>query len=100
VTNGHFSIPDEKWEDVRDSLRAILDDSRALLLATLTDRRMSVKDISSEYDMTQPRVSFHLKKLMDHGLVTFHSEGRSNYYYATDKGIMIMGHVEAMSEGD
>ena len=65
------------WVEV---LRAAGEETRLRLLALLADGEHSVKDLTEILGQSQPRVSRHLKLLVDAGLVERNAEGAWAYY--------------------
>jgi DNA-binding transcriptional ArsR family regulator/SAM-dependent methyltransferase len=65
------------WVEV---LRAAGEETRLRLLALLADGEHSVKDLTEILGQSQPRVSRHLKLLVDAGLVDRNAEGAWAYY--------------------
>ena len=65
------------WVEV---LRAAGEETRLRLLALLAEGEHSVKDLTEILGQSQPRVSRHLKLLVDAGLVDRNAEGAWAYY--------------------
>jgi len=68
-----------------DIFDVVSDGTRRRLLRVLLDRSrrggdVSVGEIVTELDLSQPTVSKHLKVLRDHGLVAVREEGQHRYY--------------------
>lgn len=57
------------------SLRAISEDTRLRILALLSDSELSVSDLTDILGQSQPRISRHLKVLVEAGLLDRHREG-------------------------
>jgi SAM-dependent methyltransferase len=64
-------------------LRTLADASRVRLLALLVDEELTVAELSTITRLKQPRVSTHLSKLKEAGLVTDRRSGAAAYYRAT-----------------
>ncbi|TXN65758.1 metalloregulator ArsR/SmtB family transcription factor [Methylobacterium sp. WL18] len=56
-------------------LRAAAEETRLRILALLTDGELSVSDLTDILGQSQPRISRHLKLLVEAGLVERHREG-------------------------
>lgn len=67
--------------------RALADPTRRALLERLAAREMSVSELKSGFDISQPAVSQHLAALRSAGLVQERREGRFAYYRADPKGL-------------
>ena len=61
-------------------LKAAGEITRLRLLALLATGELSVKDLTKILDQSQPRISRHLKLLVDAGLVKRHAEGAWAYF--------------------
>lgn len=69
--------------DLRRAARrfaALSDETRLQIVETLSGGERCVCDLQGSLDAAQSRLSFHLKKLKDAGLVTDRREGRWSYY--------------------
>lgn len=73
-------------EDMVGYLRAAGEITRLRLLCLLLDGELSVKDCTEILDQSQPRVSRHLKLLVDAGVINRHAEGAWAYFRLADKG--------------
>lgn len=60
--------------------RALADPTRRRVLDMLRERMRSVSDLQTEFKISQPALSRHLKVLRDAKLVVFRRDGRSNVY--------------------
>jgi DNA-binding transcriptional ArsR family regulator len=67
--------------------RAIADDRRREILQLLGDRELSVGEVASRFDVTQPAISQHLKVLRKAGLVRERREGTRHIYSAHREGL-------------
>ena len=67
--------------------RALADQSRRAIFASLTRGEAAVKDLTARFDISQPAVSQHLAALKDAGLVDGRREGRCVYYRVEPRGI-------------
>ena len=56
-------------------LRAAGEDTRLRLLALLSEGDLTVSDLTDILGQSQPRISRHLKLMVDAGLVSRHREG-------------------------
>jgi ubiquinone/menaquinone biosynthesis C-methylase UbiE len=63
-----------------DALRAIAEESRLRILAVLRQGEVTVTDLTEILGQSQPRVSRHLRVLVDAGLVAKHREGTWAYF--------------------
>ena len=58
------------------------DTTRLRVLAAILGKRKNVSSIVSELGLSQPRVSYHLRKLREAGLAVEEKEGRCVWYQA------------------
>jgi DNA-binding transcriptional ArsR family regulator/protein-L-isoaspartate O-methyltransferase len=63
-----------------DRLKALADPSRVRLLALLCEEELTVAELTAITELPQPRVSTHLGRLRDAGLVLDRRERGSSYY--------------------
>jgi len=67
-------------------LRLLADPTRVRLLALLENEELTVAELATVLHLAQPRVSTHLAKLKDPGLVRDRRAGVSAYYRANNEG--------------
>ncbi len=67
-----------------DSLKAVAESSRFRILALLSSSSLTVSDMTIILGQSQPRVSRHLKLLMEGGLIQRHQEGSWAYFHLSD----------------
>lgn len=67
--------------------KALADPSRRAIFECLTRGEAAVKDLTSQFDISQPAVSQHLAALRDAGLVRGRVEGRRVYYRVEPDGL-------------
>lgn len=67
-------------EDLIDAMRAAGEPSRLRILATLKQRELTVSELCRVLDQSQPRISRHLKLLVDAGLLERRSEGSKAFF--------------------
>jgi DNA-binding transcriptional ArsR family regulator len=63
-----------------DVFRAVADPTRRAMLDRLRLNEEPVLELASDFDMTLPAVSQHLKVLRSAGLVTERRDGRQRFY--------------------
>ncbi|MBN1586054.1 MAG: winged helix-turn-helix transcriptional regulator [Candidatus Omnitrophica bacterium] len=69
-----------KIQEVRDVIKALGDDSRLRILASLSCEEMPVNSLASMLRLSQPNVSRHLARMRLLGLVEDRREGQVVYY--------------------
>src|SRR5215212_5616893 len=74
-------------DDTLGILRAAAEETRLRILALLTDGELSVSDLTDILGQSQPRISRHLKLLVEAGLVERHREGAWAFFRLTDRGV-------------
>jgi ArsR family transcriptional regulator len=67
-----------------DSLKAAAESSRLRILALLSDGDLTVSDLTDILNQSQPRVSRHLKLLLEAGLIERYQEGSWAYFRLAD----------------
>jgi ArsR family transcriptional regulator, arsenate/arsenite/antimonite-responsive transcriptional repressor len=86
-------------EIVARSFQALSDATRIEILQKLAHGELCVCDLQSELGAAQSRLSFHLRKLKDAGLVTDRREGRWSYYALVPDALAelagVLGEVES-----
>ena len=65
---------------LRQTLKALADDTRLRIIVLLNARDMTVKDICAALKVSQPTISKHLLKMRLLGIVTDRREGNCVYY--------------------
>src|SRR3712207_2234085 len=68
------------------TLRAAAEETRLRILALLAEGELSVSDLTDILGQSQPRISRHLKLLVEAGLVERHREGAWAFFRLTDGG--------------
>lgn len=66
---------------------ALADPSRRAILDALSRGEAAVKDLTAQFDISQPAVSQHLATLKDAGLVNGRRRGRFVYYRVEPRGL-------------
>lgn len=69
-----------------DALRAAAEETRLRLLALLAEAELTVSDLTDILGQSQPRISRHLKQLVDAGLVERHREASWIFYRSAAEG--------------
>jgi ArsR family transcriptional regulator len=78
--SGRMSVGALTSEQVLDSLRAVAEETRLRIVAVLRHGELTVTDLTEILGQSQPRVSRHLRLLVDAGLVVKHREGTWAYF--------------------
>jgi DNA-binding transcriptional ArsR family regulator/precorrin-6B methylase 2 len=68
------------------SLRAAAEETRLRILALLAEGELSVSDLTDILGQSQPRISRHLKLLVDAGLIERHREGAWAFFRLAEQG--------------
>ncbi len=63
-------------KDLREYYKVLSDAARLRILAQLAHRELTVSELARGLRMSQPLVSWHLRRLVRIGLVKMHREGR------------------------
>lgn len=67
--------------------QALADPSRRAIFESLTRGESAVKELTAQFDISQPAISQHLAALKDAGLVSGRREGRCVYYRVEPHGM-------------
>jgi predicted transcriptional regulator len=73
-------LDEQEVEQVVTFLKVLADRSRFRLLALLSEREYTVKELAQVLDLKEPTVSAHLSMLKAHQMVQVRPEGTSRYY--------------------
>lgn len=90
-------------EAALDALRAIAEETRLRILFVLRRGELTVTDLTEILGQSQPRVSRHLRLLVDAGLVTKHREGTWAFFRLVDNldhGALITSALAAVDVTD
>jgi ArsR family transcriptional regulator len=86
-----------------DALRAAGEETRLRVLALLAEGELSVSDLTDILAQSQPRISRHLKLLVEAGLVERHREGAWAFFRLSDQGgaaRILRPMIEALDRAD
>ncbi|GLO64579.1 metalloregulator ArsR/SmtB family transcription factor [Oceanobacillus kimchii] len=68
--------------------KALADQKRLEIMYELCQRgRTCVCDLTDVFDVSQSKLSYHLKILLEAGLITKDTKGKWNYYVLNDKEV-------------
>lgn len=67
--------------------RALADPTRRAVFERLSQREMSVSELTAGFTISQPAISQHLAALKGAGLVAERREGRNVYYRSDARGL-------------
>ncbi len=69
-----------------DPFYALADPSRREILMLLTKEKQTINSLASNFDVSRPAVSKHIKILYDAGFIRIENSGRERYCELNDKG--------------
>ncbi len=87
-------------EAALDALRAIAEETRLRIVAVLRHGELTVTDLTEILGQSQPRVSRHLRLLVDAGLVAKHREGTWVFFCLVDAGALVNAALDAVDPAD
>jgi len=89
-------------EETLGTLRAAAEETRLRILALLAEGELSVSDLTDILGQSQPRISRHLKLLVEAGLVERHREGAWAFFRLADNaaGAMLRPVLHGVDSGD
>jgi DNA-binding transcriptional ArsR family regulator len=67
--------------------RALADPTRRAVFERLAERELSVGELTTGFDVSQPAISQHLAALREAGLVLERRQGRRAYYRSNPDGL-------------
>src|SRR5579862_6304900 len=85
--NKMVQINDLEMERIVNFLKVMADRSRFRMLALLSEREYTVKELSAELALKEPTVSWHLTMLRNHDVVDLRQEGTSHFYRLKQEGV-------------
>ena len=77
----------EEMEKIVNFLKVMADKSRFRLLALLSEREYTVKELAGELGLKEPTISWHLTMLRNHEYVDLRKEGTSHFYRLKQEGV-------------
>src|SRR5690349_20938220 len=80
-------VDEQEMEKIVLFLKVLADRSRFRLLALLSEREYTVKELAAELGLTEPTVSWHVTMLRNHAMVAMRQEGTSHYYRLQQEGV-------------
>lgn len=91
-------------KDLLSVFKALSDETRLRIVKLLENGELCVCHIVAAVDMSQPRISFHLKTLKDAGLVQDRREGKWMHYRLNEsdlfKRLLFLSIAERVKEED
>ncbi|MGB3388077.1 MAG: metalloregulator ArsR/SmtB family transcription factor [Pseudaminobacter sp.] len=90
-------------ESLVDTLKAAAESSRLRILALLSRGDLTVSDLTEILNQSQPRVSRHLKLLLEAGLIERYQEGSWAFFRISDSEAardFVQGLVSRINDGD
>jgi ArsR family transcriptional regulator len=89
-------------KDMLKVFKALSDETRLRIIKLLEHGELCVCDIVAAFDMSQPKVSFHLAALKSAGLVKDRKEGKWMHYRIDDsdlfKRLLVLSVVEKIPD--
>jgi ubiquinone/menaquinone biosynthesis C-methylase UbiE/DNA-binding transcriptional ArsR family regulator len=73
-------------DETLTALRAVAEETRLRVLVLLAEGELSVSDLTEILSQSQPRISRHLKVLVESGLVDRHREGAWAFFRLAERG--------------
>ena len=96
----HLQMERRSLADTVDALRALGEPSRLRIVAVLRHGELTVTDLTEVLGQSQPRVSRHLRVLLDAGLITKHREGSWSFFQVIDEATELLADVLAHVDVD
>jgi ArsR family transcriptional regulator len=94
-------LTDEEADGTARLFKALADPARIRIVNALlsSDRPVCVCDLTPATGLAQPTVSFHLRKLLDAGLLRREERGTWAYYSVDDSAMARLRHVADVRKG-
>jgi DNA-binding transcriptional ArsR family regulator len=70
-------------------LKQASDTTRLLIMLTLLEGEQHVTSLCGQLDQSQPAVSHHIALLRHGGLIEPRRQGKNNFYFLTEKGLIL-----------
>lgn len=86
------------FKDTLSALEALGEPTRLRLAALLAEAELTVTELTTILGQSQPRVSRHLKLMVDAGLVERHREGAWAFFRLQDSGVENAGSAQLVKE--
>ena len=80
-------IDAQELERILQFLKVLADKSRFRLLALLSEREYTVKELAEILELKEPTISWHLTMLRNNDIVDMRQEGTSHYYHLKQEGV-------------
>lgn len=93
-------LTDEALEIIAERFRVLSEPIRLRILQALRGGELSVSQLMSEVEISQPNASKHLRTLQDAGLVRRDQRGNLAYYSIADESIFELCEVVCDSLGN
>jgi ArsR family transcriptional regulator len=95
------ALTDQEADATARLFKALADPTRIRILNLLlsSDEPVCACDLFPATGLTQPTVSFHLKKLLEAGLITREERGTWAFYSADEQAMDRLGHVADVRKG-
>ena len=77
---------DKKISSYALFMKALGDETRVKIFHMLSQGELCACDILDEFDITQPTLSYHMKILVESGIVESRQEGKWTHYKISEKG--------------
>ena len=77
----------KRAEEVSNCLKGLANESRLMILMAMRDGEKGVNELADLLKCAQPKVSQHLSKMKERGLVSSRREGNQIFYTITDKRV-------------
>ena len=84
----YMTLTTNQFEQYEKKFKALADQKRLEIMYELCRRGQScVCDLTEAFDMSQSKLSYHLKILLDANLITKETKGTWSYYDLNDKEV-------------
>jgi DNA-binding transcriptional ArsR family regulator len=83
----NWAMPPEALQLVAERFKILAEPIRLRILQSLEAGELSVNEVTTAVESTQPNVSKHLKILQDAGIIARRQEGNTVFYRIADESI-------------
>lgn len=87
LTINKHTLINLRVHDIGLVFKALSDPTRRAVFERLTHGESAVKDLTAQFDVSQPAISQHLAQLRSAGLVRERRQGRNAWYRVDPKGL-------------
>lgn len=90
-------LDEQQYKKQSDLFKALSESHRLMIIDMLSCGELCGCEILKKFNFTQPTLSYHMKILIDTGLVSSRRDGKNTYYqldsFTTDEMLVFINHL-------